>query len=274
MLEELHSRGLIYDVEIYKNCFLTSFYSLRKKAYKTFIIHGCRDERDDLFKLIEGRILIGYNNWNFDDGVINHLLNCENIKVRELWEFSQTLIQGERNPYRYSGNKLTTYDLLEVIRAGFNVISLKNAGVNLKFANIQDLPIDFDKEISDDDLSELKRYNINDLDITYSIFEHVRSRLEMREVLSEKHQLNLKSLSDSGLAKELISKKYTEIAQKQGKNHKVKYLRTPRRQVKLSDAILPCISFNSPVLQNYLDNLKQQVLTMPEEDEDGEEFQD
>lgn len=272
MLDDLYLRGIIYDIEIYRNLFMVTLFSLRMKKYKTFMWYKSLDQRKEFIELIKDRFLIGFNNWFFDDAITNKIIDTidSDIEIYELWEFAQGLINGEQNPYRWNSKIHRSYDILELIRAGFSVISLKNLGVNLKCKNIQDLPIPFDAEITDEDIEKLKNYNINDLDITNEAFEFCKPALEMRELLSESYGLELHSLSDSGIGKELFRKLYVDrIKQKNKKinEYEVRKGRTFREEIDFEEVIFKSIKFKTPELQEYLKKLKEIKLIKPDSEE-------
>jgi hypothetical protein len=232
------------------------------KKYRTYIWYGCNDQRREIIKLVRDRLLIGFNNWQFDDAVLCKIIETidSDITIEELWEFSQTLIRGERNPYRYGKKIFTSYDLLEVIRAGYSVISLKNLAVNLKWNKIQDLPIPFDSYINEEQIDEIGDYNINDLNITNELLTFCKPVLEMRELLSNSYKLDLHSLSDSGIGKELFNVLYIDKVKKRKKNinvNTIKYDRTHRKEILFKDVIFPSIQFKTPELQSYLEELKK-----------------
>lgn len=270
MLELFNQNGLLYDIEIYKNFFCCTFYSLEAKQYRTYVWFEDRDDRVALKQLVLGRKnneqrrLIGFNSWAFDDPVLIHLFNNPNITIYELWEFAQTLIRGERNPYRYN-LPFVSYDTLEIVKAGFNTTSLKMAAVTLKFPRIQDLPIPFDQLITKDDVEAIIDYNKNDVDILDYVINYLKSPLEMRELLSSHYRINLHSISDSGICKELVLQAYiNKLKVKYGNNVNVKaikYSRTTRETVDFIDVIFPQIQFKTPQLQQYLDELKKIKLT-------------
>lgn len=273
MLEQLYQDGLIFDVELYRNCLVISFYSLRVKEYRTYVWYGDRNEVRQILQLVKKRILIGFNSHNYDCAVLDYLIDNPNCTLLELWEFSQTLIRGGRNPYRWKSSLNYGIDLLEVMRAGFSVTSLKMAAVTLKHETIQDLPIPYDSEIQPDELDVLIKYNINDLDITHKILEYLKPRLEMRELLSDNYKLNLHSASDSGIGKELFSKLYVDkVKEKYPKvdTKQIKYSRTNRTQIKFADVIHPSISFKTPELQQYLEQIK--LITLTKEEHEYEQY--
>lgn len=271
MLEQLKENGAIYDIELYRNCFVVSFLIIKTGKIYTFRIFDdggfiSVDERESLFAFIENRVLAGYNNWNYDDAVINHLLYNPSISVYDLWIYGSHLISGrERNEYTWNRNKLYyTYDLLEVIREGYSTKSLKGVGVNLKHPLIQDLPIHYEATIIYEQLPELIKYNHNDLYITKRVYEHILPRLEMRDLLTKEYGVDVNSLADSGIAKALLNSLYVKEARKLDPSfsyQQLKKLRTPREEIKLSHIIYDYVQFQTPQLQEYLQHLKTLTIT-------------
>jgi hypothetical protein len=270
MLELFNQNGLLYDIEIYKNFFCCTFYSLDAKQYRTYVWFEDRDDRAALKQLVLGRKngeqrrLISFNGWNFDDPVLIHLFNNPNITKLELWEFAQTLIRGEHNPYRYN-LPFVSYDTLEIVRAGFNTTSLKMAAITLKFPRIQDLPIPFDQLITKDNVQDIIDYNKNDVDILDYVIKYLVSQLEMRELLSNSYQTNLHSISNSGIGKEIVFNAYINKLKASGYSvviNAVKYGRTVRKSIAFTDVIFPQIQFKTSQLQQLLEQLKQIKLTL------------
>lgn len=272
MLNELLETGALYDIELYRNCFVASFQVLNTSkiyTFKWFTDDGLIDidERDKLLKFINNRVLAGYNNWNYDDAVLNHLIANPDTSLHDLWVYGCQLISGKRrNDYRWKpNNKLYyTYDLLEVIREGFSTKSLKGVGVNLKHNKIQDLPINYEELVTENQLKELIYYNHNDLAITYKVFQHILPRLEMRDLLTKEYEVDVNSLADSGIAKAILNSLYVKEARKTDKSFsykQLKQLRTPRDEIKLVNIIYDYVEFQTPQLQQYLAHLKTLTIT-------------
>lgn len=268
MLDELYLKGVVYDVEIYKNFLLFGFYILKMKRYKQYIWYGNIDEREIIYEILLKRILIGFNNWMFDDAISNFLLENKNnkkLQILDVWNFAQEIIKTRKNPYRYFNNNLKySYDILELIRAGYNVTSLKHLGIKLKHHTILDLPKPYDAIILPQEVNEIKTYNINDLEITNKGFEFCKNQLISREFLSKHYNTDLFSISDSGLGKKIFEYLYIEIAKELKIKINVKELRkgrTIRTSIEMKDIIYDFISFRTPEMIDYLENLKKYTLS-------------
>lgn len=266
MLKRLE-KGLIYDIELYRNMLMVGFYSLQSQSYRHYCIYHENkiDEREALFDLVQGRTLIGYNNWNYDDAVLNHLLENNYIGVEELWQWSQGLLSGGRNPYRYMDDPhFSSYDLSELIRIGPVPKKLKLVGCNLKHHKLQDLPIDYLADVKPDEFELLKKYNENDLEITYKVYKHLEPRLEMREILSEAYKLDLYSVSDTTIVKKYINKNYQE---KTGNNYHYKK-RTEHGDIPFSEIVYDYIEFETDELNDFLTFIKSQTLFKQKQSKD------
>lgn len=281
MLEDLYQRGIIYDWENYRNCHICTLYSLRSEKYATFVINDNRDDRAELIKVIRSkvngkpRILIGYNSLGYDSSVTLHLILNPPITPYELWVFSQSLINRENknnNPYRYKAKPYVDLDLMEVIREGYNTKSLKAVGINLKSPKIQDLPIPFDAEITNEQVQELIDYNINDLKLTTDLFNFLKERLEMRIVIFKEYNIDVLSDADSYISKALFNKFYYEKALEKNPNLDVKslkYLRTERESIAIKDLVLPIVQFKTAELNIFFNHLLSLNIEKVSEDEYG-----
>lgn len=153
---------------------------------------------------------------------------------------------------------------------------MKSAAVNLKWNKIQDLPIKYDQEIKEEEIKLIREYNINDLDITNELVEYCKSSLEMRELLSNNYNLDLHSLSDSGLGKELFNTLYTTLLSQKEKNidkYEIRKGRTFRKTIDFKDVIFPDIKFKTGTLKDYLEKLKEIQLSYFNEDETYSELE-
>jgi DNA polymerase elongation subunit (family B) len=271
-----------YDIESWPNFFSVTFWN--KIETKEFIIYKDRNDLFELVKFITDQkdlVLVGYNSISYDNTIINYLLsNHQRLgsftslditsrintlsgyiinfdKLREKLGVSavqEKEIQKTVRDYR----KTTAYqfiDLLEVIREGYSTKSLKGVAINLNWPKIQDLPLPYDHIVQDDEVEEIMKYNFNDVAITARIFDHLADRLEMREILSEQFNINLRTDADSGIAKTLFNKLYTDAS---GEDiEEIKYKRTKRTELYLHEVILPWVEFKTPEFNEWFEQLKQ-----------------
>lgn len=260
-MSNLLTRIKVYDVECYPNLFMVTFYSYLKDKMYTFSIYpeSNVDERGMLFLAFtrENYIWCGFNNLFYDDAMLNYLIENPECSVTDLHNFSNMLIGGARNPYRYK-SVFRSIDLLEILRAGYNVKSLKGVAVNLKYPRIQDLPIAPDEHIKPEQIEDLRSYNINDVVITRTILEEVLPLIEMRSFLTEHYngELDLLTESNSGICKKLLTtfydKKLTEFGvPRNNPRRNFRKMKTIRGDIAIKDIVYPRIKFETKQLQEF-----------------------
>lgn len=310
--------GYIYDIECYPNFFCATFIEIKtkldlineyckadwRKQYelkqeiltnlnvKTFIIASFENNElideinhvDELRKFIkdECTILIGYNNRNYDDVLLDYIDICKfNNKQQAkyintaLHNISSAIINFEGN-YRWDNNLFKNYvqpykssDLMAMLFEKIARKGLKQVAINLKWYRIQDLPIEPNTNIEFNDVANIVDYNINDVLITHSLYwkklEEVSTRLEIGRI----YNLNFLNSNRSNIADKLMIKFYADETGL--KPVQFKQLRTIRRLVKFQEIISPAISFNNPQLSEFLDRLKKIVLVIGSKDKHSKE---
>jgi hypothetical protein len=220
---------------------------------------GKVDERSIIFKAFGRKdyVWCGYNNLFYDDAMLNHLINNPNLTVKDLHNFSSSLIGGARNPYRYK-SIFRSIDLLEIIRKGYNVKSLKGVAVNLKYPRIQDLPIDPNDNVKPEQVEDLRSYNINDVLITREILEEVYPLIETRSFLTDfyKGELDLLTESDSGICKKLLTNFYNKKLDEFGvprndPRRNFRKSKTIRGDIEIKDILFSRIEFETKELKDF-----------------------
>ena len=260
-MSDLLTRIKVYDVECYPNLFMVTFYSYSKDKMYTFSIYPDKniDERELILRAFSHKSYIwcGFNNLFYDDAMLNYLIEHSDCTVADLHTFSTSLIGGSRNPYRYT-SVFRSIDLLEILRAGYNIKSLKGVAVNLKYPRIQDLPIAPNEEIKPKQIVSMKSYNINDVVITRTILEEVLPLIEMRAFLTEHYngELDLLTESNSGICKKLLTtfydKKLTEFGvSRNDPRRNFRRMKTVRGNIEIKDIVYPRISFETKQLQDF-----------------------
>lgn len=213
-------RILIYDIETYLNYFLIRFidYTTGKK-YEVELsetINTLEMLKDILTKDF---VLIGYNNFAYDDRLLKFIIfNGYKVSNRDLYDLSRALIEKETpTRFRYKffefmkkikGRKL--FDSIDLIKITGNKISLKELAIGLNWENIQELPFDPHKPVTDAQIQILKRYCLNDVLVTQQLYEHNLEAIELREYLDEEYKEAKKAV---GFTHSFVGMTEAEIAE-------------------------------------------------------------
>lgn len=84
-------------------------------------------------------------------------------------------------------------------------VSLKIYMGRLHSKKMQDLPIQPGTVITDADLEILEKYRVNDEQGTIDLFAKIKDRIELREAMSDKYGIDLRSKSDAQIAEAVIT---------------------------------------------------------------------
>lgn len=95
-------------------------------------------------------------------------------------------------------------DHIDLIEPAFGEAPLKLYGGRLHSKKLQDLPYDPDQVLSPDQADEVRRYCVNDLYITRDLHKSLEPDIALREQLSLKYMIDLRSKSDAQVAEAII----------------------------------------------------------------------
>ena len=293
-----------YDIEIFPNFFSVTFIDMEvnANAVKQYCIADYTGNKKDkeiilskvinpyIFIIIDShndmpllldfmtthKTIIGYNNINYDDIILDWLivnykrynkygLNKDKEHInKSLFNLSQSII-NYGNGYRYLLPELKYYkrpyyskDLQKLLYLDKRFISLKQVAVQLKWYRLQDLPLPFNKDIDPKLIPEIIDYNVNDVLITRELFYNQITEINLRESITHMYGVNVRTDSRSGTANKLIMNFYsseTGLPYKEFKDE-----RTYRRYIDYKDIISPKIQFKTQILKDFLSSLKYKGL--------------
>lgn len=195
--------------------------------------------------------------------------------TRKLYNYSQTLLTNNRGKYEKKC-LAKSLDLMEVIKGNSkqDLKSLKAIGVNLKHHKLQELPIEFNKSLTPDQLDLMKSYNRNDVVITCKLLDATMPLVEMRQSLTEHYDNKVDLLTESrtSICKKVLGYYYREKLRERNtpryssewQFHKK---RTERGEIKFTEILNEKIYFETTVLQSWLDDIKTHIIPKPKENE-------
>lgn len=240
---------LFLNVESYPNYFLITF-----KLHNTnkFLQLECGEGKTFnpkfLSWIMHNYKTVGFNSLKYDLLVLWLAWHKQDVII--LKDATNDLIlSGLRDKelkekYSFRTFKTSHVDLLEVAPLSG---SLKLYGARLHVNSIQDQPFDVDTDLSEFEIEQLKGFNCNQLDITETLFDFMKERLELREAMSIEYNEDLMSKSDAQMAETVLSK---QIGKLNGK-------RLERPEIPAGSSyyykVPDFIQFATPVMQNFLE---------------------
>lgn len=228
-----NNRRCFYDEEVYPNLFSVIFKDYQTKEYFTFYIYHWPDDSSknvnqlpQLLAFVRKQCdwLIGYNNKDYDDLILNYcfiherrLLEAEPSMVcMEIYNLNQQIIQHQRADTKFADKYLLTqkeffYSIDLILQ--FNTIDrvgLKQLAINLRHNRIQDLPIKPGTWIKPDQVEGILSYNHNDVDITEKVFKNRAQAINDRMQIGAKLGVDVINKCDTDIAKTVLAKYYEE----------------------------------------------------------------
>lgn len=189
---------LVCDIEIYPNYFLVAFMSLT--TGRTVTIEGF-DELEKLNYILHKFKIVTFNGNHFDIPIMT--LAIAGHGMDELKYAVDMLIVHGNKPWellKAFGVTQLEIDHIDVIEVCPLKASLKIYGGRLHCPRMQDLPFPPETNLTEDQQLIVKCYCINDLVTTAIVYSELSEQISIRETMSEKYGIDLRSKSDAQIA--------------------------------------------------------------------------
>lgn len=263
----------VYDIEVFPNVFHCLLKNTETKEYIYFEVSERKNQIEqliDFFSNCQNKMICGYNCIHYDNPIINFILEykkpmscasferiCHNIQSLS------NIIVSSNDPEKWKrwkyANNFDTLDLLTMLYSQKLRVGLKEMQVTMKYKNVQEYSGKFTDYLLEKDIPEMIMYNKNDVDSTENLLYLCENDIKLR--LSIEQEYGIEALNKDGvnLGMEILKIKYLE---KTGKTwDDIKDLRSPCDVIDLNKVILPFISYKTPLLQNFLEEFKQQKVS-------------
>ena len=264
---------LVFDIEIFINCFHCC---IKNTETKELLLYECSHRKNnisDLINLFDNSeyMFCGYNNIHYDNPIINMLRkyreqikNLDYIRIcNNLFQLSNIIVNEDGiekwKEFKYATD-YATVDLLTMLFSDKLRVGLKEMQVTMKFKNVQEYNNeDFNKPISDEDIPEMIKYNINDVESTETLLYLCKKEIELRLNIEKEFGINVLSKDGMSIGTEILKINYLK---KTGKKwYDIKELRSPCEIIDLSEVIFPFIKYDTPILNELLYEMKQQKVS-------------
>ena len=266
---------LVYDIEVFPNVFSCTLVNSESNLVMVFEIS---DRTKDVIKeanalvnlfLDDTFMFCGYNNIHYDNPIMNFII--ENVKTipndyrrvcDAIYKLGKTIITSETSEswkrWKYADN-FATLDLLTMLFSQKLRVGLKEMQVTMQYPNVQEYEGNFDDWLPDSEIDKMLQYNLNDVMSTLELLNRCKSDIDLRIGIQKEFGVNVLSKDGMSIGTEILKVKYLE---KSGKSwFDVKDLRSPCDIIDLNDVIFPFISFDMPILQQLLSEMKQQKVS-------------
>ena len=153
---------LFYDIEVFAFDSLVVFMDIDKNVVRTF-----HNNFVGLYDFIEGKTLVGFNNYYYDDKIMIYMLDLKTPK--QIKELNDRIIAGDET--RYIGKK--KFDSLDCFQQiDVSMPSLKKIEGNMGLKILESsVPFDIDRPLTEEEVVEVFDYCQYDVESTIDVFK-------------------------------------------------------------------------------------------------------
>jgi hypothetical protein len=265
----------VWDIETYPNVFTMTVEHVEAPFRWVFEISDWRNDSSELLSFIAylkdtGSRMIGFNSLGFDYPVLHTLIRMGRGDAKTLYQKAQAIINAQDNDkWAHLVNPTDRYveqiDLYKIHHFDnkARATGLKVLEFNMRSENIGDLPFKVGTELTKEQVDVLKQYNAHDVSETKKFYNHTKKMIAFREELTQKYHRDFMNHNDTKIGKDYFVMRLEEAGvqcYEYGSNGRVPK-QTKRPSIRLSDAILPWVSFDQPEFNRILTWLKIQTIT-------------
>ena len=255
-----------YDLETYFDTFLFAG-KFVDQAPQVFEISWRKNQRQELLNFLKylkniDAHMVGYNSLGFDYPIIHDLmLNPLVFDAKRAFDLAQKIIGAQTygmSPYNVSLHKRLIHQIDLVKIHHFDNKNkrtrLKDLQFTMRSLTVEDLPYDFRKPLSFEEIDNLISYNIHDVTETEKFLMFSMERLQLRRDLIKTGVLkgDVLNFNDTKLGEQFLVSKIGRDVCYSGSKAKG----TDRLRVDLKDVILPKVKFALPEFNEVLENYK------------------
>ena len=250
---------LVVDIEVSPNYYLVGFKRLSDGKKLQIEVKGAdtsltKEQMKTLKSTLKTYTTIGFNSNRYDMPIM--LKSLEYSTCEQIFKMSCNIIQGNLQVWQtYKMYDIETdpslFDHIDISEPSPAVfVSLKKYGTRLGTKKLQELPYLYDKILTNAEMIEMAKYNVNDLDVTVELYKAIEDRIDLRVDMSKEYHEDLRSKSDAQIAETVIVKELAKSGVKAVKPQMPTIVRyTPPS----------CIEFDRPILQGLLKRVQTEA---------------
>lgn len=257
----------VYDIEVFRNVFHCTLLNTETEELIKFECSIRKNNIEEMCKFFkQDTYFVGYNNIHYDNPIINYCIEYfSNSKYTydkiclSIFNLSNIITQDKENIDRWKrwkyANNFLTVDLLTMLYSKALRVSLKEMQVTMMYKNVQEFNQDWNKNLSTQDIDSMIEYNINDVMSTYELLKKCEKDIQLRLNIEDQYHIHCLSKDGVNIGMQILAEEYIN---KTGISWDIlKNMRSPADIIDLNEIILPIIKYNTPILQDLLNEMKQ-----------------
>ena len=257
----------VYDIEVFRNVFHCTLLNTETEELIKFECSIRKNNIEEMCKFFkQDAYFVGYNNIHYDNPIINYCIEFfSNSKYTynkiclSIFNLSNIITQDKDNIDRWKrwkyANNFLTVDLLTMLYSKALRVSLKEMQVTMMYKNVQEFNQDWNSNLTENDIDSMIEYNINDVMSTYELLKRCEKDIQLRLNIEDQYHIHCLSKDGVNIGMQILAEEYMN---KTGISWNIlKNMRSPADTIDLNEIILPIIKYNTPILQDLLNEMKQ-----------------
>ena len=257
----------VYDIEVFRNVFHCTLLNTETEELIKFECSIRKNNIEEMCKFFkQDAYFVGYNNIHYDNPIINYCIEFfSNSKYSyskiclSIFNLSNIITQDKDNIDRWKrwkyANNFLTVDLLTMLYSKALRISLKEMQVTMMYKNVQEFNQDWNSNLTENNIDSMIEYNINDVMSTYELLKKCEKDIQLRLNIEDQYHIHCLSKDGVNIGMQILAEEYMN---KTGISWDIlKNMRSPADIIDLNEIILPIIKYNTPILQDLLNEMKQ-----------------
>lgn len=258
----------VYDIEVFRNVFHCTLLDTETEELIKFECSSRKNNIEDMCKffLEEDAYFCGYNNIHYDNPIINYCIEFfSNSKYTyekiclSIFNLSNVITKDKDNIERWKrwkyAKNFKTIDLLTMLYSKALRVSLKEMEVTMMYKNVQEFNLDWNQNLLEKDIDSMIDYNINDVMATYELLKRCEKDIQLRINIENQYNINCLSIDGVNIGMQILAEEYMKKTSIPW--NILKEMRSPANTIELNKIILPFIRYDTPILQELLDEMKQ-----------------
>lgn len=246
-----------YDTECFPNYWLLK---LRPRGGQVYSFRLRTGERFDAAQVARIKLLfaaytvVSFNGLRYDVPMVISALTgytAEQLK----WQNDRIIVEKVK-PWELGLPEWVPDDHIDIMEVVPGAGSQKLFAGRIHYKTMRDLPYEPDHYLSEPEIEQVDTYCENDLGQLEALFDAVAPQIRMREALSERYGMDLRSKSDAQVAEAVLKRRCEQALGQRIFKPNINWALTFRFKVP------DFIAYQSPQLQHALEMVRQSVFTI------------
>ena len=246
-----------YDTECFPNYWLLKFrprggqaYGFRLRAGQAFDQATCARIR----LLFEAYSVISFNGLRYDVPMITAALS--GYTAEQLKWLNDRIIVEKVKPWELGLPEWSPADHIDIMEVVPGAGSQKLFAGRIHYKTMRDLPYEPDHYLTEPEIVEVDTYCENDLGQLEALYDAVAPQIRMREALSKRYGLDLRSKSDAQVAEAVLKRRCEQATGQRIFKPNIDW------GLKFRFKVPAFIAYQSPQLQHALEMVRSSVFTI------------